>query len=76
MKGVLKGINLSLDDGCTYDDDEIELLFINLKTGMQPLTDVKNKNIQKGCMRLFSAHVNLFKKIIHKYAEEMLKLDL
>ena len=45
--GIIKGLSLSLDDECTLEEDEIEGLFIRVKTGMQPMTDVKHKGIQK-----------------------------
>ena len=39
--GLLKGLSLSLEDECTLDHDEIEGLFIRIKTAMQQIPDVK-----------------------------------
>jgi hypothetical protein len=40
-------MNLSLEDRNSLDDDQVEGLFIRVKTGMQPMQDVKHKGIQK-----------------------------
>ena len=45
MIGILKGLTRSLEDESTFDDDEVESLFIHVKTGMQPLADVKQKGV-------------------------------
>ena len=74
--GIMKGLSLSLEDGCTLEEEEVEGLFIRVKTGMQPVTDVKHKGIQRQAMRLFTSHVGLFKKVIPRQAERMVALTL
>lgn len=67
--GIITGLSLSLESGCTLTDDEIEGLFVRVKTGMQPIEEIKQRGIQKACMKLFTIHVNMFKKVIPKHAE-------
>jgi DNA-dependent protein kinase catalytic subunit len=74
--GIIKGLSASLFDECTLEEDEVEGLFIRVKTGMQPMADVKHKGIQKQSMKLFSNHVELFKAVIPKHAEPMVRLTL
>ena len=63
-------------DECTLEEDEIEGLFIRVKTGMQPMVDVRHKGVQKHSMKLFTNHVELFKNVIPKHAEPMVRLTL
>lgn len=74
--GIITGLSFSLETGCTLRSDEIEGLFVRIKTGMQPIADVRQKGIQKASMKLFTIHVNLFKKVIPNHAEHMVKLTL
>jgi len=74
--GILKGLRLSLDDQCTFDDQEIEQLFIRIKTGMITFPEIKQKGIIRQSMKLFTSHVHIFKKLIPKHAIEMVKLTL
>jgi hypothetical protein len=43
--GIIKGLSLSLDDSCTLEEDEVEGLFVRIKTGMQPMEDIKHKGV-------------------------------
>jgi len=43
--GIIKGLSSSFDDECTLEDDEVEGLFIRVKTGMQPMQDIRHKGI-------------------------------
>jgi hypothetical protein len=43
---------------------------------MQPIPDVRQKGVQRAAMKLFTVHVKIFKKIIPKHAEQMVKLTL
>ena len=74
--GVIKGLSFSLEDHCTLEEDEIEGLFVRIKTAMQPIPDVRQKGVQKCAMKLFTAHVELFKNIIPRHAEQMVGLTL
>ena len=74
--GVLKGLSHSLEDDCTLDDDELHGLFIRVKTGMQPMQDIRQKAVQKQSMRLFINHVHLFKAVIPQHAQAMVRLSL
>lgn len=74
--GILKGLSWSLEDECTLDRDEIEGLFIRVKTGMQPMQDVKHKAVQKQSMKLFTNHVQLFKAVIPQHSEPLVRLAL
>lgn len=74
--GVLKGLTLSLEDECTLAPEEVEGLFIRIKTAMQQIPDVRQKGVQKQAMKLFTTHVQIFRKIIPLHAEAMVKLNL
>jgi len=74
--GVLKGLTLSLEDDCTLEPEEVEGLFIRIKTAMQQIPDVRQKGVQKQAMKLFTTHVKIFRKIIPLHAEAMVKLNL
>ena len=74
--GIIKGLSHSLEDGCTLDSEEIEGLFVRIKTAMQPIPDLRHKGIQKQSMKLFTTHVALFKSIIPRHAEPMVRLTL
>ena len=74
--GVIKGLSLSLEHECTLTEEELEGLFIRVKTAMQPIPDVRQKGVQKQSMKLFTTHVELFKKIIPRHSEQMVKLTL
>jgi len=43
---------------------------------MQPIPDIAKKTVQKQSMKLFRTHVELFKKIIPRHSEQMVKLTL
>ena len=43
--GIIKGLSNSLEDNCTLHNDEIEGLFVRIKTAMQPIPDVRHKGI-------------------------------
>ena len=45
--GIIKGLSQSLEDGCTLDPEEIEGLFVRVKTAMQPIPDLRHKGVQK-----------------------------
>lgn len=74
--GVMKGLNMSLEDDCTLDAEEVSGLFIRLKTAMQQIPDVRQKGVQKQAMKLFANHISLFRNDIPAHAESMVKLNL
>ena len=74
--GALKGLNYSMNLDCTLNEDEVDGLFIRVKTAMQQLEDVRNKGVQKESMKLFTNHTYLFKRILPQHAEAMVRLNL
>ena len=74
--GIIKGLSSPLEDGCTLAPEEIEGLFVRVKTAMQPIPDLRHKGVQKQSMKLFTTHVALFKAIIPRHAEPMVRLTL
>jgi hypothetical protein len=74
--GILHGLRSSLEDGCTLEPDEVQGLFIRLKTGMTQIPDVRRKGVQKASMQLFGAHLRTFKQCVPTHVESMLRLTL
>ena len=70
IQGIMKGFVHSLmgvpAEACTLDDDQINRLYILLKTAIQPIQDMQHKGIMKAAMKLLGTHIKLFKKHILK----------
>jgi hypothetical protein len=58
-------------EACTLDEDQINRLYILLKTAIQPIQDMQHKGIMKAAMKLLGTHIKLFKKHILKQAIEL-----
>ena len=58
--GIMKGLTHSLEVSCKLEVPEIDSLFADLKTFIQPLVEVNNRGVMKAGMKLLSTHACLF----------------
>ena len=76
IQGILKGFVHSLSgdnlaEACTLDEDQLDALYIILKTAIQPIADLMNKGVMKAAMKLLAAHIKVFSKNVTKQAVEL-----
>ena len=75
IQGIMKGFVHSLAGdsqvACTLDEDQIDGMYIILKTAMQPIQDMMNKGVMKAAMKLLGTHIKIFRKNIVKQAVEL-----
>jgi hypothetical protein len=74
--GLMKGFTHSFNGQCTLDEDQVDGLFVCLKTSIQPIADMQHKGVMKAGMKLLGTHIRLFKKHITKHAIELVTLNL
>ncbi|CDW71353.1 dna-dependent protein kinase catalytic subunit [Stylonychia lemnae] len=74
--GMLKGFTHSLVGECTLDQDQLDALYVCLKTAIQPILDMQHKGVMKSAMKLLGTHINLFKKHVTRHAIELVALTL
>jgi hypothetical protein len=69
IQGIMKGFVHSLTgdmQACTLDEDQVDAMYIMLKTAMQPIADMANKGVMKAAMKLLGTHIKIFRKNIVK----------
>ena len=74
IQGMMKGFVHSLagdNEANTLDEDQIDGLYVLLKTAMQPIQDMQHKGVMKAAMKLLGTHIHIFKKQITKQAVEL-----
>ena len=52
--GMLKGLQYSLESGCTLEEAQLNGLFLILKTVIRPIDEVNNRGVMKGGMKLLA----------------------
>lgn len=65
IQGIMKGFIHSLtgdNEACTLDNDQLEALYVLLKSAMQPVQDMMHKGVMKAAMKFLGTHIRLFKK--------------
>lgn len=55
--GIMKGFQHSLARDNTLDEEQIDGLFVCLKTAIQPIEDVNLKGVMKTGMKLLGTHI-------------------
>jgi hypothetical protein len=74
--GLFKGLQASLNVGCTLEQKQLDGLFLMLRTTVTPLEEVHNRAVMKAAMKLMSAHANLFTDQILHHAHDLITLAL
>ena len=73
---MLKGLQFSLEAGCTLDDTQLQNLFLVLKTVVRPIDEVNNRGVMKAGMKMLSQHAAFFTDQIMRYALDLIELAL
>ena len=76
ITGMLKGLQFSLEAGCTLDDTQLQNLFLVLKTVVRPIDEVNNRGVMKAGMKMLSQHAAFFTDQIMRYALDLIELAL
>ncbi len=76
IMGLLRGLSHSLAGESTLDEEQLDSLFVVVKTAITPIAERNSYGVLKSAMRLLAAQITLFKKHVTKHAVELVTMTL